>query len=140
MRNAVNLISKDAACDRRCERRSTAMSTTAHRDSGKIRVITGPVEGEPRPVWKKAPHHGPDEEFPPYRHVPGMTPHPERHEEGHSHGRKPAPRVALTPENWSKHAAYLRGIDLYHQGYFWEAHEAWEGPWKEADPDSLEAN
>jgi predicted metal-dependent hydrolase len=27
------------------------------------------------------------------------------------------------------------GIDLYHAGYLWEAHEAWEGVWKsESDP------
>jgi predicted metal-dependent hydrolase len=28
---------------------------------------------------------------------------------------------------------YAFGVDLYNHGYFWEAHEAWEGLWREAD-------
>ena len=116
------------------------MSKTAHRDSGKIRVIRGPREGEPRPAWRHAPRHVPQVDFPAYRHVPGVTPHPERDEKGHSYGLHASKVPALSPENWRQHRAYLLGIDLYHQGYFWEAHEAWEGPWREADPDSLDAN
>jgi hypothetical protein len=116
------------------------MSPTAQRDSGKIRLIIGPREGEPLPVWKHAPRLVPQVEFPPYRHVPGMTPHPERNEKGHSYGLTISKVAALSPENWRQHRLYLWGIDLYHQGYFWEAHEAWEGPWREVEPDSLEAN
>jgi hypothetical protein len=26
--------------------------------------------------------------------------------------------------------AYLRGIDLFNFGYWWESHEAWEGLWR----------
>jgi hypothetical protein len=26
--------------------------------------------------------------------------------------------------------AYLHGIDLFNYGYYWEAHEAWEGVWR----------
>lgn len=116
------------------------MSTTAHRDSGKIRVISAPCEGEPRPAWRDAPRHVPQVDFPAYRHVPGASPHPERHEKGHSYGLTISKPAALSPENWRQHRAYLLGVDLYHQGYFWESHEAWEGPWGEAEPDSLEAN
>lgn len=116
------------------------MSTHAKGELDEIRVIAGPLDGEPRPVWKHAPRHLPHIEFPPYRHVPGVSPHPVRDAEGHSHGLSMAIGSAVTPENWRQNRAYLRGIDLYHQGYLWEAHEAWEGPWREAEPDSLEAN
>lgn len=116
------------------------MSTTVHRDEGKIRVIRGPLEGEPRPIWKSAPRHVPQVDFPAYRHVPGSTPHPERNEEGHSYGLKASQVPVLSPENWRQHRAYLLGIDLYHQGYFWEAHAAWEEPWRIVDADSIEAN
>ena len=30
---------------------------------------------------------------------------------------------------------YLRGVDLYNRGAFWEAHEAWEGLWRRAQDD-----
>jgi len=116
------------------------MSTTARSDSGKHRVIRGSRTGEPRPIWAHAPRYAPQCEFPPYRHVPGTTPHPERDEKGHSFGLKTSNAGALTTENWRKHREYLFGIDLYHQGYLWEAHEAWEGPWREAESDSIEAN
>jgi len=116
------------------------MSTTARPDSGKIRVITGPMPGEPEPVWRKAPRLVPTADYPQYRHVPGKTPHPERDEKGHSFGLTITSGGPVTEENWRKHNAYLRGIDLYHAGYLWEAHEAWEGPWKQSEPDSLEAN
>ena len=116
------------------------MSITAHHDSGKIRVIIGPVLGEPRPVWRKAPRLVPTADYPEYRHVPGRTPHPERHEDGHSYGLSVLTCGALTENNWRKHSAYLRGIDLYHAGFFWEAHEAWEGPWSLCEADGLVAN
>jgi hypothetical protein len=116
------------------------MSTTTHRDEEKIRVVRGPREGEPRPVWKGAPRHVPQVDFPAYRHVPGQTPHPERHKEGHSYGLNASQVPALSPENWAKHRSYLLGIDLYHQGYLWEAHAAWELPWRAVDVDSIEAN
>ena len=28
-----------------------------------------------------------------------------------------------------------RGLDLFNHGYYWEAHEAWEGLWQVADRD-----
>jgi uncharacterized protein len=32
-------------------------------------------------------------------------------------------------------ADYLRGVDLFNDGHFWHAHEAWEDAWKAtADP------
>jgi hypothetical protein len=44
--------------------------------------------------------------------VPGRTP-------------RPAETEPLPPEQ-----AFLRGIDLYHAGYLWEAHEQWETVWR----------
>lgn len=68
--------------------------------------------------------------FPPYAFVPGGTwPHPTGSPRGHSFGREqdaPAPIVA---EDWRQSAAYLRGVALFNAGYYWEAHEAWEGLW-----------
>jgi hypothetical protein len=32
-------------------------------------------------------------------------------------------------DHWADSAAYLRGIALFNQGYYWEAHEVWETLW-----------
>ncbi|MCB9851936.1 MAG: DUF309 domain-containing protein [Phycisphaerales bacterium] len=70
--------------------------------------------------------------FPAYRFIPGKFPHPVAHPEGHSY-RAPGeaePDVPyFPPEQWRESEAYLFGCDLYNHGYWWEAHEAWEGLW-----------
>jgi predicted metal-dependent hydrolase len=33
------------------------------------------------------------------------------------------------PEDWRACHDYLYGIDLFNHGFYWEAHEAWEGLW-----------
>ena len=72
-------------------------------------------------------------ETPECRHIPGRTPHPLRDEEGHSFGR-PGPEIPPEaidlPDSWRRCGEYLYGVDLFNDGYFWEAHEAWEGVWK----------
>ncbi len=71
----------------------------------------------------------PDEPFPAYAYTPGRDPHPVRDPRGHSHGlAHPAP-AAPDPARWWDSRDYLRGIDLFNAGYYWEAHEAWEGLW-----------
>jgi uncharacterized protein len=30
---------------------------------------------------------------------------------------------------WESSALYLRGVELFNAGYYWEAHEAWEPLW-----------
>ena len=45
------------------------MSAHAKNESDEIHTIAGPLDGEPRPIWKHAPRHLPHVEFPPYRHV-----------------------------------------------------------------------
>ena len=71
----------------------------------------------------------PGRPFPPYMHEPGTTPHPYRHEDGHSHGQ-PEPTVApLDPAAPFDSEAYLYGFDLFNHGYFWESHVWWEALW-----------
>jgi hypothetical protein len=64
--------------------------------------------------------------------VPGLTPHPVKDPSGHSYGasasRKPERELSL-PQEWRRCHAYLLGVDLFNQAYFWEAHEAWEEVW-----------
>jgi hypothetical protein len=71
--------------------------------------------------------------LPAYRHVPGKTPHPTRHPDGHSFGR-PAPSLPdLNHEDWRKSEEYLFGIDLFNEGYWWECHEVLEGLWRASE-------
>lgn len=67
--------------------------------------------------------------FPPYAHIPGITPHPKK-AGGHSEGEADPESHALTHENWHLHEDYLFGVDLHNHGYFWEAHVWWEAVWK----------
>jgi predicted metal-dependent hydrolase len=71
----------------------------------------------------------PDRPLPPYTYVPGRSPHPVTDPAGHSFGRVPEPATAIDADNWHTNRAYLYGIDLFNHGYYWEAHEAWEGLW-----------
>jgi uncharacterized protein len=73
----------------------------------------------------------PHREFPPYTYVPGQAPHPVRDPAGHMYGEAPAPAQLLVEEWWNCEE-YLWGIDLFNHGYYWEAHEAWEGLWHAA--------
>lgn len=61
-------------------------------------------------------------ELPSYTHLPGRTPHPISDPQGHSYG-KPV-EGAHDLETCLK-----RGMSLFQNGYFWEAHEAWEQAW-----------
>ena len=72
--------------------------------------------------------------FPPYRHIPGVTPHPIRDPLGHSYGTEEEHDAEpIPPELWHQNEAYLYGVDLYNFAYWWEAHEAWEGIWHQAE-------
>ncbi|QDU37314.1 hypothetical protein Mal4_16240 [Maioricimonas rarisocia] len=67
--------------------------------------------------------------LPPYTFVPGHAPHPIRDPAGHSFGTEPEPASPLTADNWPHSRPYLRGFDLFNAGFYWEAHETWEGAW-----------
>lgn len=73
-----------------------------------------------------------DRVLPAYAYLPGGSlPHPVRDPAGHSHRADP-PEPLLPPERWAGQGDYLHGVDLFNAGYFWEAHEAWEGLWQQA--------
>jgi hypothetical protein len=83
---------------------------------------------ELEPVWPDAPRHVPDAPLPRYRFLGGIHPHPWTHPHGSLFGAPPHP-PGLAPERWREDRSWLLGVDLYHQGYLWEAHEAWEACW-----------
>ncbi len=66
-----------------------------------------------RPVWPAAPRFDPGLVLPPYRFLPGFNKRP--------------------GEDHCELRGFRAGVDLYHAGYLWEAHEAWEALWKESD-------
>jgi predicted metal-dependent hydrolase/ribosome biogenesis protein Tsr3 len=76
------------------------------------------------------PRFVPDASFPPYTFVPGRTPHPIRDPAGHLFGQALELPPPLEPVSWRCSRAYLHGIDLFNHGYYWEAHEVWEGLWR----------
>ncbi|BBM86863.1 DUF309 domain-containing protein [Candidatus Uabimicrobium amorphum] len=83
------------------------------------------------PICSNMPRLIPERPFPPYRYVNGLNPHPIKDPRGHSYGSQEPmySQEYLDPDNWQQNKDYLYGIDLYHHGYFWESHEAWEGLW-----------
>lgn len=74
--------------------------------------------------------YAPQRELPPYAYGSDAgLPHPRRHPDGHSfHVPEKIPEP-LDPLNWPDSGEYLYGVDLFNHGYYWEAHEAWEGLW-----------
>lgn len=89
------------------------------------RVASQLAMSELTPVWPGAPRHVPDAAWPAYRFVGGRHPHPRTDPRGSLFGAPPhAP--GLPPGSWRQDRSWLLGIDLYHAGYLWEAHEAWE--------------
>jgi hypothetical protein len=77
--------------------------------------------------------------FPAYSFVPGQSPHPRWDPAGHSYQPPgtPEPEVPSTSAAaWRTSDAYLFGCDLYNHGYWWEAHESWEGLWQPTDRSS----
>lgn len=61
-------------------------------------------------------------ELPPYTYVPGKTPHPFSDPAGHSFGQ-------TEEEIKDLEVCLQRGLFLFENSYFWEAHEAWEQGW-----------
>ena len=77
------------------------------------------------PLWPDAPRHVPDAAFPAVRFLGDLHPHPRQHPDG-SLRDAPHPAPGLPEARWREDRTYLFGIDLYHAGYLWEAHEQWE--------------
>ncbi len=97
---------------------------------GRRRIIEQPKPFNPN--WQR---YCPQLAFPPYRHVPGVTPHPNKDPQGHSYGLEENDGAIPPPEAWRENEDYLYGVDLYNFAYWWEAHEAWEGLWHQAEAD-----
>lgn len=81
------------------------------------------------PFADPRPRFVPDVPLPPYSFVPGRFPHPVSDPAGHMYGKPPERPAAPDPDRWEECAAYLRGVDLFNFGFYWEAHETWEGLW-----------
>jgi len=85
-------------------------------------------------LWASAPHYAPDWPRPQARYLPGEGIHPRHRSDTVPPPPLPSP---FDPSHWQQCMPYLYGIDLYHEGYNWEAHEAWEEVWlglSEDDP------
>ncbi len=73
--------------------------------------------------------YAPDVLFPTYAFVPGRHPHPVTDPRGHSFGHPqivPEPLNSQFPRNSIE---FLTAVDLFNAGFYWEAHETWEGLW-----------
>jgi len=68
-----------------------------------------------RPVWPDAPRRCPKLRLPKIRFIPGHHPRPTE-----------------------SFAGFDEGVDLYHEGYLWEAHEAWETEFKGPDREFIQ--
>lgn len=67
-------------------------------------------------------------QLPPYSYVPGGPwPHPNRTKQNRAEADKGA--SALAPQDVATSPMFRRGVQLFDAGYYWEAHEAWEGLW-----------
>jgi len=44
--------------------------------------------------------------------------------------------LRFEPASWWTCGDFLHGIDLWNRRFFWEAHEAWEEPWRAAGRDT----
>jgi hypothetical protein len=73
----------------------------------------------------------PERSFPAYAYLPGRQPHPVRDPAGHSYHHV-EPTMAAAEASLDSDA-FFWGLDLFNHGYYWEAHEAWEGLWQIAD-------
>lgn len=78
------------------------------------------------------PRFRPERPLPPYPHRPGHTPHPLRDPEGHG-VTGASPRAPFPPELWLLVDDCGYAADLFQAGFFWEAHELWEGLWAAAE-------
>jgi predicted metal-dependent hydrolase len=69
-----------------------------------------------------------EEPLPPYTYTPGVTPHPISDPAGHSYGHRPD-AVTLDAKRLFESPPFRRGVQLFRNGYYWEAHEEWESVW-----------
>ena len=73
--------------------------------------------------------YAPEVPFPAYAFVPGRHPHPVTNPSGHSYGHSHAVPYPLDPARPGDSIEFLSAVDLFNAGFYWEAHEEWEGLW-----------
>jgi hypothetical protein len=61
--------------------------------------------------------------------VPGKHPHPVTDPKGHSFGHIAEEIPCPDAAEIGLCLPFRYGVDLFNHGYYWEAHEAWEGVW-----------
>lgn len=71
----------------------------------------------------------PERSFPAYAFVPGQHPHPVTDPDGHSFQQAEESPPLPEPGELTSLPDFRFGVDLFNAGYYWEAHEAWEGIW-----------
>jgi len=108
-------------------------------DFGTEEVLEAPESQELKPVWSDAPRFCTMRDLPEYRFAPWNFPHPIREEIGYTKGEFEVDEK-INPDRWKECVAYLFSIDLYHQGYLWEAREQLKGLHALAPKDSPESN
>ena len=84
--------------------------------------------------------YAPTHPFPPYAFVPGCHPHPVTDPRGHHYGMTANPLLELDPNRPDLSPEFLYAIDLFNAGYYWEAHEGWEGLWASSGRTGLVAD
>jgi hypothetical protein len=95
------------------------------------------------------PRYAPDIPLPPYSYVPGHElPHPVNDPRGHLYASREsaheppitATAIATLPADsksrrrslaamLAANSRWLYAVDLFNEGFYWEAHEVWEGFW-----------
>jgi hypothetical protein len=114
------------------------MSTARSRPKTKAKTKAAKKAAVSRPTPPERPAEGlpgapalflPKESFPPYRFVPGHAPHPFAHKGGYAYGQRPEAPPFRSSGQWKRNRAFLRGVDFFNRGWWWEAHEAWESYW-----------
>jgi len=90
-----------------------------------------PLTTEIRAPRRTVPRYFPAFDFPGYRFVAGVNPHPLRDPRGHSYesGKRDEKRGKWSPDRWRQSPEWLYGVDLFNAFYFWEAHESWKAAW-----------
>lgn len=78
-----------------------------------------PTKPEPAKETLARPRYQPARALPEKHHVAGAGPHD-----------PPAATVSAADERAREPDEFLYAVDLFNHGYYWEAHEAWEGLWK----------
>ncbi len=77
--------------------------------------------------------YAPEFALPKLAFVPGVTPRPSDDELFRGDEFE-----FVDSARWRENRRYLFGVDCYNRAFFWEAHEAWEGPWRAAEDDELQ--